>query len=133
LYAGYMHPLKGSYEFFDYVLQNPDIKFVVAGWSNYPTLDFLCKSISNIDYLGIVQHEQMPDLYNKYSSFFYNPNLREPFCRSFAEALLCGCKIICGKLGNIGAYHEFVKHGKEKFIENCNNAPEIFWSKTNII
>ena len=129
LYAGYMHPLKGSYEFFDYVLQNPDIKFVVAGWSNYPTLDFLCKTIPNVQYLGIIQYEQMPQIYNKYSSFFYNPNLKEPFCRSFAEALLCGCKIICGKLQNIGAYHDFVKLGKEKFIENCNTAHIQFWNK----
>lgn len=129
LYAGYMHPLKGSYEFFDYVLQNPDIKFVVASWSNYPTLDFLCKSIRNVEYLGIIEYEQMPDIYNKYTSFFYNPNLREPFCRSFAEALLCGNKIICGKLNNIGAYHEFIKHGKNKFIENCKNAHTQFWSK----
>lgn len=129
LYAGYMHPLKGSYEFFDFVLQNPNTQFAVAGWSNYPTLDFLSKSLPNIKYLGIVDYEKMPDIYNSYTSFFYNPNLREPFCRSFAEALLCGCKIICSKLNNIGAYHDFIKYGKDKFIENCSTAHIQFWNK----
>lgn len=129
LYAGYMHPLKGSYEFFDFVLQNPEVKFVIAGWSNYPTLDFLSKSIQNVEYLGVVEYEEMPKLYNSYKSFFYNPNLREPFCRSFAEALLCGCEIICSKVNNIGAYHDFIKFGKNKFIENCKTAHIQFWNK----
>lgn len=129
LYAGYMHPLKGSYEFFDFVLQNPEKKFALAGWSNYPTLEFLARAVPNIKYLGTIDYEKMPELYNQYSDFFYNPNLREPFCRSFAEALLCGCKIMCSKINNIGAYHDFIKFGKEKFIERCNNAQILFWEK----
>jgi len=129
LYAGYMHPLKGSYEFFDFVLQNPNKNFVLAAWSNYPTLEFLARAVPNIKYLGIIDYDKMPELYNQYSDFFYNPNLREPFCRSFAEALLCGCKIMCSKVNNIGAYHDFVKFGKEKFIERCNTAQILFWEK----
>lgn len=129
LYVGYMHPLKGSYNFFDFALANQDKQFVVSSWTEYPSLDFLCRNVPNVEYLGITEFEKMPDLYNKYESLYYNPNLREPFCRSFAEAILCGCKIYCPKLDQIGSYHDLKKHGKEKFIENCKNAPSNFWEK----
>lgn len=129
LYAGYMHPLKGSYEFFDFVLQNTDLQFVVSGWTNYPSLEFLCRSVPNVEYIGITDYSKMPEIYNKYSHFYYNPNLKEPFCRSFAEAFLCGCKIISNKVNQIGSYQYFVKHGKEKFKNDCKNAHTMFWSK----
>ena len=41
LYSGYMHPLKGTFEFFEYVLQNPNLKFVLAGWTDNHCLNFL--------------------------------------------------------------------------------------------
>lgn len=129
LYSGYMHPLKGSYEFFDFVLQNRSLTFVVSSWTNYPSLQFLCENIPNVQYLGTTDYEKMPDLYNKYSHFFYNPNLKEPFCRSFAEALFCGCKIICEKTDQIGSYKYFQKHGKEKFANDCKNAQIEFWNR----
>jgi len=34
LYVGFMHPFKGTDNFFSYVLENPEIDFVVAGWAS---------------------------------------------------------------------------------------------------
>ena len=45
LYAGFMHMLKGTEGFFNYVLQNPDKEFVVAGWGS-PLYEFLATSHS---------------------------------------------------------------------------------------
>ena len=88
LYVGYMHPLKGTSNFFELALRNPDKRYVVAGWSDYETYNFLSVNVPNIEYLGLLKYEQMPEIYNKYKTIYYEPNLREPFCRSVAEAII---------------------------------------------
>jgi len=129
LYAGYMHPLKGSFEFFDFVLSNPNQQFVVAGWTDNNILHHLCNSIENIEYLGLVKYEEMPIIYNKYKYMFYNPNLNEPFCRSVAEAVLCGMLILTSKENKIGCLDEISKIGIDKFREKCWKAGLNFWEK----
>jgi len=128
LYVGYMHPLKGTSNFFELALRNPDIKFAIAGWSDYQTYNFLSVNVPNIEYLGLVKYEQMHQVYNKYKTFYYEPNLREPFCRSVAEAVICGMVIMTSKQSQIGCLHDIEKYGIEKFKENCKNSPVKFWS-----
>lgn len=129
LYAGYMHPLKGSFEFFDFVLSNPNQKFAIAGWTDNLILQHLCNSINNVEYLGLAQYEQMPAIYNKYKYMFYKPNLDEPFCRSVAEAVLCGMLILTSKDNKIGCLHEISKIGINDFREKCGKAGLTFWQK----
>ena len=129
LYAGYMHPLKGSFEFFDFVLSNPNQKFAIAGWTDNLILQHLCNSINNVEYLGLARYEQMPAIYNKYKYMFYNPNLDEPFCRSVAEASLCGMLILTSKDNKIGCLHEISKIGINDFREKCGKAGLTFWQK----
>jgi len=127
LYAGYMHPLKGSFEFFDFALSNPNQQFVLAGWTDNNILNHLAKSIKNIEYLGLIKYEEMPHIYNKYKYMFYNPNLNEPFCRSVAEAVLCGMLILTSKESKIGCLEEISKIGIEKFRQECGKAGLKFW------
>lgn len=129
LYVGYMHPLKGSYNFFDFAISNPDNQFVVSSWTQSPSLDFLCRNVPNVKYLGTTEFEKMPDLYNKYKALYYNPDLREPFCRSVAEAVLCGMTILTSRQKQIGCLEEIKEAGIEKFKNNCKNASVDFWSK----
>jgi len=131
LYAGYMHEGKGADFFFEYVLLNPDKQFVLAGWSSIYIYTMLAKTIKNIDFLGTIDHKNMPDLFNKYKTFFYepHPDTREPFCRSVAEALLCGINIMTRSQDRIGCLHEFKKLGADAFIESCNSAADNFWKK----
>lgn len=129
LYVGYMHPLKGSNSFFEHVLNNPNQDFAVAGWTSYQTYNFLCSKIPNIEYLGLVNYEQMPQIYNKYTSLYYEPNLREPFCRSVAEAIVCGMELLTSKQSQIGCLYDIQKHGLQSFKENCKNSPLTFWNK----
>lgn len=129
LYVGYMHPLKGTSNFFELALRNPDAKYVVAGWSDYQTYNFLSVNIPNIEHLGLIKYEEMPKIYNKYKTIYYEPNLREPFCRSVAEAITCGMSIMTGSQSKIGCLHDIKKYGIEKFKENCKNASVDFWNK----
>jgi len=127
LFAGYMHPLKGAYEFFEYVITNPDKQFVFAGWCSNHVLNFLSRSVPNIEYLGLVDHSNMPEVYNKYKYMFYSPNLNEPFCRSVAEASLCGMQILTNAQDRIGCLLEIKNNGIEKFRQDCSKAALKFW------
>lgn len=129
LISGYLHPLKGSYEFFEIAMRNPNSKFVLSGWTSHASIDFLARSIGNIEYIGITKHEDMPALYNKYKNFFYRPNIKEPFCRSIAEATFCGMEIVTDKAHDIGCLCEIKKYGIETFKSKCKNAADDFWNK----
>jgi len=126
LYVGFMHELKGTLSFFEFAMDNPQLQFVVAGWGTR-VFNFLATNTPNVEYLGTVSHEEMPKLFNKYETLFYNPIIPEPFCRSVAEGALCGIKLMSSSSNIIGCMHEFRELGKEKFIENCKNASNYFW------
>lgn len=128
LYAGYLHPLKGAYEFFDFVVKNNNLQFAVAGWPSNNLLNHLATSLSNVEYLGLVDYNQMPSVYNKYKYMFYMPNLNEPFCRSVAEAVLCGMQIFTNSANKIGCLTEINKYGINQFREKCNKASFNFWN-----
>jgi len=127
LYAGYLHPLKGAYNFFEYVLNNENKNFVVAGWASEKTIHHLLCSISNLEHLGQIEYNQMPYLYNKYKYMFYAPNINEPFCRSVAEAALCGMQILTNTPNKIGCLTEINKVGINQFREKCGKAGLNFW------
>ena len=126
LYVGFMHELKGTLSFFEFALANPNIKFVVAGWGK-PIFEFLGQNLKNVEYLGPLLYEKMPDIYNKYETLFYSPILPEPFCRSVAEATLCGVKLMSFNPNIIGCIKDIDEFGMPKFKENCQNASNYFW------
>lgn len=129
LYSGYMHKLKGTLDFFEYVLRNPEQKFVVAGWTDSYVLYHLCNTINNIEFIGTVEYKDMPSLYNKYKHMFYDPEVNEPFCRSVAEAYMCGMTVLTSKAYKIGSLLEMQKFGKDSFKEKCSKAALDFWNK----
>lgn len=127
LYVGFMHPFKGTDEFFSYALENSHLDFVVAGWANNERYLRTCEVLSNVEMMGRVDHEEMPSLYNKYMKMFYKPVYYEPFCRSVAEALFCGIEIESNNL--VGGLRFFNEVGYDEFVCQCNKAPETFWEK----
>lgn len=124
LYVGFMHEFKGTFDFFDYVFSNPNEKFVVAAWGS-PLFTHLATTTPNVEFLGTVPYEKMPELYNKYKTFMYIPRIEEPFCRSVGEAFLCGQELLVNQ--KIGCCHEYNRVGKDAFTSGCNNAPTNFW------
>jgi len=127
LYVGFMHPYKGTDEFFAYAFENPELNFVVAGWASDEAYRRNCEIFPNVNLLGQVSYEEMPSLYNKYRTLFYKPSLYEPFCRSVGEALFCGIEIESNNL--IGSLHFLEEVGHDQFVLQCDRAPKTFWEK----
>ena len=125
LYIGFFHFLKGTNKFMDYVLSNPDKKFVVAGWGDR-VYESNFKSFRNVKFLGKVKHEDMPNLFNQYKTLYYHPEKFEPFCRSVGEAILCGMEVDTSN--NIGAVADHIQLGTEKLREACSTSDKRWWS-----
>ena len=123
--VGFMHYLKGSDLFFNVVRSNPDKQFVVAGWG-LPEYVSLARSCPNVEFLGVVEYSDMPNLYNKYSNLFYHPITEEPFCRSVGEAAPCGIKQHV-PAGKNGAKQGIERLGLDGFKEGCKTAADSFW------
>lgn len=125
-YVGFMHQLKGTENFIQYVKDNPDQVFDVAAWGNEYYQQSL-KSLPNVDFIGEIPFNHMPYFYSSIESLYYNPVCNEPFCRSVGEALLCGTKIIGGssRIGSLNMYNE----DPDGFRDKCLNAATTFWEK----
>ncbi|MAR66585.1 MAG: hypothetical protein CL833_04965 [Crocinitomicaceae bacterium] len=123
LYVGFMHKLKGTENFIRYVIAHPQTSFVVAGWGNEVFEGFM-KANYNVDFLGQLNYDDMPELYNKYDTMFCFPELDEPFCRSVGEALACGIgSFICNeKIGSLNMAKTDVD-----FLQKCASADKTFW------
>ena len=131
LYVGYMHQLKGTNELFSYAIENPEKDFVVAGWSDQQHFIQSCNMIPNIEFIGTVDFEEMPNLYNSYKTLFYKPAFYEPYCRSVAEAICCGMEIIGNDI--IGCLHHMNEVGRDTMVSECATAPELFWEKVTCL
>lgn len=123
LSVGFMHYLKGTNKFFTEAIRNSDKDFYYAGWGS-PHLTRVMRGIPNIKLLGKIEYEEMPSLLNRYAKFFYHPLKFEPFCRSVAEAIICGMDVDCGE--NIGSLHHFRKVGRDQFVKDCQESPKRF-------
>jgi glycosyltransferase involved in cell wall biosynthesis len=123
-YVGFMHYLKGTDNFIEYVLNNPDKKFLIAGWGNESYMSKLSK-FDNVEMLGKIEHEDMPKFYNRVVAIYYNPICNEPFCRAVGEAIMCGTEVIGGS-SSIGSL-EMYRHDPVLFRSKCINAAIDFW------
>lgn len=122
-YVGFMHELKGTQNFIDYAEKNQDKKFLVAGWGDEKWINKI-NTLSNIEYIGKLDHKDMAAFYNSIKSIYYNPVCNEPFCRSVGEALMCGVEIIgdSEKIGSLNMYRS-----DPNFRSKCINAADSFW------
>jgi hypothetical protein len=111
LYCGFFHYLKGTANFIETVLNNPDKKYAVAGWGENCWESPLKYSFDNVEWLGKVNHSQMANLYNSYKTLYYHPNK--------FEQLDCS--------DNIGAVQMIKRYNLDFMRERCNNSPKKFW------
>ena len=124
LYVGFMHPLKGTDNFINYVINNKDKTFTVAGWGDNRYEDCMI-SEPNVNFLGKIDYVDMVQLYNSHKQMYYKPEFDEPFCRAVGEALMCGVKII-GDSDKIGSLH-MLEEDPVNFASKCNHAAKTFW------
>jgi glycosyltransferase involved in cell wall biosynthesis len=124
-YVGYFHYLKGTGNFLNFVNENKQKKFIVAGWGDKEWEDKI-RSLQNVEFLGKVNHDDMPTYYNTIASLYYNPICNEPFCRSVGEALMCGTEIV-GESKRIGSLEMY--KSQPNFKSQCMNAAVNFWKE----
>ncbi len=124
LYVGFMHPLKGTDNFINYIINNKDKTFTVAGWGDSRYEDCMV-SEPNVNFLGKIDYVDMVQLYNSHKQMYYNPDFDEPFCRAVGEALMCGVDII-GDSNKIGSLHMY-QDDPASFADKCDNAAKTFW------
>jgi glycosyltransferase involved in cell wall biosynthesis len=124
LYVGFMHPLKGTDNFINYVTNNTDKTFTVAGWGDSRYEDFM-NNTSNVNFLGKIDYADMIQLYNSHKQMYYKPEFDEPFCRAVGESLMCGVEII-GDSDKIGSLH-MLEEDPLNFASKCNDAAKTFW------
>jgi len=124
LYVGFFHPFKGTNNFMEKVVMNPDKQFVVAGWGD-SFYENNMKAFKNVKFLGKVSHDEMPKLFNRYNKLYYHPEKFEPFCRSVGEAIMCGIKPDTSD--NIGAVADYISFGFDKMKENCSTSHKKWW------
>ena len=124
LYVGFMHPLKGTDNFINYVINNKDKTFTVAGWGDNRYEDCMI-SEPNVNFLGKIDYVDMVQLYNSHKQMYYKPEFDEPFCRAVGESLMCGVEII-GDSDKIGSLH-MLEEDPLNFASKCNDAAKTFW------
>jgi glycosyltransferase involved in cell wall biosynthesis len=128
VYCGFIHPLKGSNNLINFCKNNLDRKIDIFGWADDKNIINKLSLLKNVEMHSKVSHIEVSNIFKKSNYIYHSPEVNEPFCRMIGEALLCGCKFI-GNEFKIGSYQEFIKHGRDKFKENCEMAAENFWLK----
>lgn len=128
IYCGFIHPLKGSDNLINFCKNNLDRKIDIFGWTEDKNIINQLSSLTNVNMHDKVSHSEISNIFRQSNYIYHSPEVNEPFCRMVAEALLCGCKFI-GNESKIGSLKEYVKHGKEKFKEDCKHASQFFWQK----
>ena len=127
LYVGINHAEKGTNRFIQEVAKNPDKKYLAAVVNDKSrTFD----QLPNLSIVRDVSYENMPVLYNKCTTFYFHPTgarplYIEPFCRTVAEAIMCGMELDVSD--NIGSYRLYKQVGLEKFRKKCTECADDFW------
>ena len=100
--CGCLVPEKGINNIIKYLNAHKEKKLFAAGWGKDKATKLL--SMENVTFLGFVQHNKLPEVYNKYESFIHLPVDKEAFGRAVLEAYLCGCHLITNKIVGAMSY-----------------------------
>jgi len=121
IYAGEINTHKGINHLYNYALFHPEKTIDIYGWIAHPELTNLPPK--NVHFKDKQSSKKMVDVYNQYEETIHLPIWREPFGRSLAEAVLCGCKPITNGKTGFDSY----KWTEQEMIEELNNSPKNFW------
>ncbi len=99
--AGQLQTRKGVADFVETARRLPDVKFIWAGGfsfgkitDGYEEISALSRSLpDNVRFLGIVEREKMPDIYNA-ADLFFLPSYNELFPMTILEAAACATPIL---------------------------------------
>lgn len=102
LYVGRLIPKKGIKLFIKVAKKLPKINFIIVGGGqlqNYVMAQ--CQKNNNLSYIGEINNQDLPSIYQKSSIFAITSQYPEGFGRTPLEALACGLPILGSNLGAI--------------------------------
>jgi len=128
IYTGGITNHKGIINVLNYARKHPEIRFDLVGWIEHP--EVLENAPENVRVIPEIPHNRIAEVLNTYESFIHLPDWNEPFGRSVAEALLCGCKLIINeKIGFLSFMWNY--RNREWLSSMLTNTPSSFWKTVN--
>ena len=125
MWVGQLVSHKGINNVAEYAKENPLVKLKVYGFGTERLLNRF-NGLDNVEFLGEIDHDKIPEEYNKFGSFIHLPEWKEPFGRTILEAYLCGCDLIVND--NLGCMSFGWDYGDyESIKKECKNSPNKFW------
>ena len=122
VYAGLIAKHKGIYNVLDYARKHPSLRIYLVGRSQVPDLNLP----GNVEYLGVLEREELLDLLSRAKYFIHLPEWVEAFGRAVAEAYLCGCQLIVNdKVGFLSYPWNF--KDREGVKRALASSPQVFW------
>lgn len=122
LWVGNICKEKGSDMFIDYVKNNTNYKFYVAGWGSEVEN---IKGLENVEFLGEMELKDLVKEYQRCEYFYHRPVWEEPFGRSVIEAYLCGCNLLVSD--NVGAISWDWDYSNYEEIKKNVQSQNNFW------
>jgi len=125
--CGSLSPAKGINKMIDYLNANKEKKLFLAGWNENQARKLI--NMKNVTFLGKIQHDKLPEVYNRYESFILLPTKEEACSRVVLEAYLCGCRLITNKVVGAMSYKWDWKNYSE--IKAKVESENHFWELIN--
>ena len=139
LCAGQLQKRKGVFDFLDIAEKMPECEFVWAGGFSFGRISEGYEEIKtrmeklpkNVKYLGLVEREEMNEIYNM-SDVMFLPSYEELFPMTILEAMNCRLPVL---VRNLEVYRpilfDYVLRGKDqkefiKILERLKNDPEFY-------
>jgi len=116
VWLGEWQPHKGIEAACRWAAENGQVTFF--GWGP------MRPSGPNVNCLGRLPYEMVPDVLARYERFLFLPEWIEPFGRTVAEAVLSGCELVCND--RIGAL-SWGWETREEWAKGVGTAAERFW------
>lgn len=120
LLTGRYYPQQGFQHILQFASLNPHMKVFTAGFG--PMAGHFM-NISNIQDLGKIPYTAMPDLYNMFHTFLFNPAW-PGYPRTVMEAELCGMNVVTGPKAGPKLWTN-----AEELRDLLANAPKVFIEK----
>lgn len=122
LWVGNICKEKGSDGFIEFVENNPNYSFYIAGWGAEvePIED-----LDNVKFLGELELKDLVKEYQRCEYFYHRPLWNEPFGRSVIEAYLCGCNLLVSD--NVGAISWDWDFSNYDLIQKKTQSQSNFW------
>jgi hypothetical protein len=127
VYVGDLLQEDGFKRVIEFAHQNPDRRIDIYSQDKQGTDIYMRLVPGNVQFKQAIPYEGMPEVLNQYKNFIYLPVQAKSFCRSVAEAYLCGCSLMINEL--VGCFSYDWAKNRDEFRKNVTEARNMFWNR----